>query len=258
MGDDFDGKIAFITGGSDGIGRATAQLLAQRGAHVILCARRPEKLAETATNIRQEGGKVETHALDVGDLEKFEALINDIAQRHGKLDMLVNNAASTHYVPLTKLKNEHWRQDFQVNADAVFTSTRAAMQIMQKQEMGGSIVNVSSSCGLRAPNFMASYSASKAALNHFSACAAMEGAARGVRVNVVAPGQVQTEANQDFARKAPEVAAKTTAAIPMGRGAEPEEIAQAIAFLLSDAASYITGALLPVDGGKVAQLYLPT
>lgn len=251
-----DNKVAFVTGGSDGIGKVTAKLLCDRGARVIICGRRAEKLAETADEIKASGGQIDILELDVGDLDAFEKAITETAQKYGRLDMLVNNAASTHYAPISKLKLEHWQKDFQVNADAVFVGTKAAMAVMEKT--GGSIVNVSSSCGLRAAHNMASYSASKAALTHFSACAAIEGARSGIRVNAVVPGQVQTAATKAFAEKAPEFAAKTEQAIPMGRGGEPDEIAHVIAFLLSDAASYVTGTAIPVDGGKVAQLYLPS
>ena len=254
---DMKDKIAFITGGSDGIGRATAMTLAKRGAVVIICARRAEKLAETAKDITDIGGQVETLELDVGDVAAFEKAIDDVVAKHGKIDMLVNNAASTHYAPISKLTLEHWQKDFQVNAEAVFVGTKTAMAAMAKTG-GGSIVNVSSSCGMRAAHNMASYSASKAALTHFSNCAAIEGAATGIRVNTVVPGQVQTAATKQFAKAAPDFAAATEKAIPMGRGGEPEEIANVIAFLLSDAASYVTGVALPVDGGKVAQLYLPS
>ena len=251
-----ENKVAFVTGGSDGIGKATAKLLCKRGAHVIICGRRTEKLTETAKEIRANDGQIDIVELDVGDHEAYAKAISDTAEKHGRLDMLVNNAASTHYAPISALKLEHWQKDFQVNADAVFVGTKAAMAVMEKT--GGSIVNVSSSCGIRAAHNMASYSASKAALTHFSACAAIEGARSGIRVNAVVPGQVQTAATKAFAKKAPEFAAKTEKAIPMGRGGEPEEIAQVIAFLLSDAASYVTGAAIPVDGGKIAQLYLPS
>ena len=253
----FSGQVAIVTGGSDGIGRATAQMLAQRGAHVVICARRAEKLEDTKSLIEAEGGSVETASLDVSDTDAFEACIRDVAARHGRLDMLVNNAASTHYAPIGKLTLENWRADFAVNADAVFVGTKTAMDIMVPKGRG-SIVNVSSSCGIRAAHNMASYSASKAALTHFTACAAIECASTGVRVNTVVPGQVQTSANEAFAEKMPEVAAKTESAIPMKRGGQPSELAEVICFMLSDAASYITGVALPVDGGKVAELYLPS
>lgn len=257
MTEQFKGQVAIITGGSDGIGRATAQLLAERGAHVVICARRAEKLADTKAMIEAEGGSAETVSLDVSDTDAFEACIRDVANRHGRLDMLVNNAASTQYAPIKRLTLENWRKDFAVNADAVFVGTKTAMEIMIPKGRG-SIVNVSSSCALRAAHNMSSYSASKAALTHFTACAAIECAAHGVRVNAVVPGQVQTQSNKDFAAKAPEIAAKTEAAIPMKRGGEPRELAEVICFMLSDAASYITGAALPVDGGKVAELHLPS
>lgn len=251
------GRVAIVTGGSDGIGRATAELLARRGAVVVIAARRAEKLAETRQAIAEAGGTVETVQLDVSDEAAFVGMIEDVAARHGRLDYLVNNAMSVHYAPIQQLSVEHWRKDFAVNAEAVFVGTRAAMKVMMAAGRGA-IVNVASTTAIRAAPFMSSYSASKAALIQFSAVAAMEGAAAGVRVNAIVPGQVQTAASADFAAKAPEIAARTAEAIPMGRGGRPEELAEAIVFMLSDAASYITGVALPVDGGKSSQLYLPS
>lgn len=256
MSRDLDGKVALVTGGSDGIGLATAQLLLERGAVVAICGRRQEKL-DAAVAALGGLGTFEAHQLDVSDEAAFVALIQDIAARHGRFDMLVNNAMSVHYAPLTKLSTEHWRKDFAVNAEAVFVGTREAMRIMMKAGKGA-IVNVSSTTGIKAAPYMASYSASKAALTHFTACAAMEGAPAGVRVNAIVPGQVMTAATQDWAEKAGDAAARTAAAIPMQRGGDPRELAEAIVFLLSDAASYITGVALPVDGGKAAQLYIPS
>lgn len=252
----FKGKVALITGASEGIGRATAELLAAEGAHVMICARRPEPLAQAEQAIRAAGGSIESHVLDVSDTEAFVAAISDLAQRRGRLDMLVNNAMSVHYGPLLKAKLEHWRKDFAVNSDAVFIGTREAMRVMIPQG-SGAIVNISSTTGLRAMPGMASYSASKAALIHFTAVAAMEAAPHNVRVNAIVPGQVATPATLAFEQMAPDKADATTAAIPMKRSGRPAELAAAIAFLLSDDASYITGVALPVDGGKAVQLYMP-
>ncbi|WP_298197032.1 SDR family NAD(P)-dependent oxidoreductase [Novosphingobium sp.] len=256
MSQEFAGKVALITGGSDGIGLATALLLARGGASVVICGRRQEMLDQARARIEAEGGRVEAIRLDVSDLDAYAAVVADVAARHGRLDMLVNNAMSVHYAPIGRLKLEHWRKDFAVNAEAVFVGTKAAMTVMAEQG-GGSIVNIASTTGIRAMANYASYSASKAALIQFSAVAAMEGSRKGIRVNVVVPGQVDTAATLDFAAKAPEIAAQTADAIPMGRGGQPEELAEAIVFLLSDRASYITGIALPVDGGKSVQLYIP-
>jgi meso-butanediol dehydrogenase / (S,S)-butanediol dehydrogenase / diacetyl reductase len=253
---DLSGRVAIVTGASEGIGLATAQRLAADGAHVVICARREGPLAEAEASIRNAGGSVEAHRLDVSDFDAYAALIKDVIGRNGRLDMMVNNAMSSHFAPVVDMTIEDWRQDFAVNADAVFIGTREAMRAMIPNR-SGSIVNISSACGMRAMPNATSYSASKAALIHFTAAAAIEGAPHNVRVNTVVPGQVETPATRAFADAMPGQADATTAAIPMKRSGQPEELANVIAFLLSDEASYVTGVALPVDGGKTVQLYMP-
>ena len=256
MGDRMKGKVAFITGGSDGIGRATAIRLAEEGAHVIICARRPENLAEAEAAVK-EVGSVEALQLDVGDIDAYAKAIEDAAARHGRLDALVNNAMSVHYSNILDTSLEDWRADFRVNADAVFVGTKTALRIMYGQK-SGAIVNIASTNGLLAMIGMSSYSASKAALIQFSAVAAMEAAEHNVRVNVIAPGQILTPAVENFAKYDPERASKATAAIPMKRGGQPRELADAVLFLVSDESTFITGACLPVDGGKSVQMNIPS
>ena len=252
----FEDKVVIVTGSSFGIGRAAAEAFASEGAHVVVCARGQEKLDEAATAIREAGGKVTALAIDLSDLDAVAALINETAKEHGRLDVLVNNAAVTRHGPITTMSVDNWRKNFSVTADATFVGTREAMKIMIKQG-NGAIVNVSSSCGSRAAMGVAGYSAAKAALTQFTSCAAMEAAAYNVRINTVVPGSVDTPANQAAAQGNKEIIDTLEAAIPMRRSGRPEELAAAILFLASDEASFITGAELPVDGGKLAELYVP-
>lgn len=249
-------RVVLVTGASEGIGRATALRLADAGAHVVLCARRLEPLSAVVDEIRAAGGSAEGHQLDVANLDAYAALIAAVGETHGRLDGLVNNAMAAAYKSVLDLTIDDWRRDFAVNAEAVFFGTREALRLMLPQGRG-SIVNIASACGIRAMPGMASYSASKAALIHFSACAAIEAAPQGVRVNCIVPGQIATPATQAFAAGAPDYANAITKAIPMQRSGEPDEIANAILFLISDASTYVTGTALPVDGGKAVQLYMP-
>lgn len=252
----FADKVVLVTGSSYGIGRAAAEGFANEGAHVVICARGQDKLDAAANAIRDAGGKVTAKAIDLSDLDAFAALINDTAKDHGRLDVLVNNAAVTRHGPITTMSVDNWRKNFSVTADATFVGTREAMKIMIEQG-SGAIVNVSSSCGSRAARGVAGYSAAKAALTQFTNCAAMEAAAHNVRINTVIPGSVDTPANQAAAQGNQDVIDTLKAAIPMQRSGRPEELAAAILFLASDDASFITGAELPVDGGKLAELYVP-
>ena len=252
----FENKVAIVTGSSYGIGLATALGMAREGAHVVICARGAEKLQLAAQQIRDEGGKVTEVELDLTDLAAYQALIENTASEHSRLDILVNNAAVTRHGMISGMSLDNWHKNFSVTADATFIGTKTAMGIMAKKGCG-SIVNVSSSCGSRAAMGVAGYSAAKAAADQFSNCAAMEVAAQGVRINSVAPGSIDTPANQAAAQGNQDVIDILNSAIPMQRSGSSEEVAAAILFLASDDASFITGVELPVDGGKLAQLYVP-
>lgn len=245
------GKVAFISGGGTGIGAATAIRFAQEGATVVICGRRKEPLEEVVAKIRAAGGQAEGVPADVGDEAQYVAAIEGAARRHGGLDVLVNNAMAYTWGALTETSTADWRANFVTSVDGTFWGTRTAMKLMA--ERGGSIINVSSICGTLGTPWMSGYSAAKAAIINFSRAAAAEGAAQNIRVNVVVPAVVETPATAGML--ADEGARKgTEKLIPMGRVGQPEELANAILFLASDEASYVTGAALPVDGGRSAVL----
>ena len=252
----FAGKVAIVTGASLGIGRATALQLAREGAFVVGCARRKPKLDELESRIVEEGGKFSGHAVDVNDATAVENFVRGVIAEHGRLDVLVNNAPSVKggMIPDTSL--DDWQANFKASVDSVFIACKEALAVMYKQK-SGSIVTISSVSSLRAGMAAGGYSASKAAINHFTACAAMEAAPYGVRLNVVAPGSVKTPGLDAATRKNEAMLDSIAGAIPMRRHADPEEISEAICFLASDQASFITGVTLPVDGGKTQQMYIP-
>jgi meso-butanediol dehydrogenase/(S,S)-butanediol dehydrogenase/diacetyl reductase len=245
------GRVAFVSGGGSGIGAATARRLAQEGAMVVICGRRKAPLDEVVAAIAAEGGRAEAVLADVGDEAAYVTAIEAAALRHGRLDVLVNNAMAYTWGAIDATTTADWRANFTTSVDGTFWGTRTAMKLMK--ERGGSIVNVSSICGTLGTAWMAGYSAAKAAIINFSRAAAAEGAAAGIRVNVVIPAVVETPATAgmlaDAARRK-----STEQLIPMGRVGRPEELAHAILFLASAEASYITGAALPVDGGRSAVL----
>lgn len=251
-----DGKVAVVTGAGTGIGRACALLLAQEGAKVALFGRRQGPIEEAAEEIRKAGGEALAMSVDVGDLDGYIAAINTVNDRFGRLDALVNNAMHDVMSPIIDLSLETWRDAFRINADAVFLSTKEAFRLMPLTG-GGSVVNISSTCGMKALANTAAYAASKAALQHFSAVAAMEGAAYQVRVNCIVPGWIATEASTGFANGDEAMLAAIAASVPIGRMGRPEELAEAVLFLCSEKSSYINGVALPVDGGHVMRINTP-
>lgn len=251
MTDRLKGKVAFVTGASMGIGAATARRFAAEGAIVAICGRRLELLQKVVAEIEAAGGTAEAVQADVSVEAQIVSAIEAVAQRHGRLDILVNNAAAYTWGALADMSTEDWRANFTTSVDGTFWGTRTAMRLMQ--ERGGAIVNLSSVCGTLGTAMMSGYSAAKAAIINFSRAAAVEGAASNIRVNVVIPAIIETPATAGMLADAA-TRRGTEQIIPMGRVGQSEELANAILFLASDEASYVTGAALPVDGGRGAVL----
>ena len=247
------GKIAFVTGAGSGIGEATALRFAEEGATVVLCGRRIEPLQGVQEKIQAQGGQAEIAVADVSDEQAYVGALQAAAQRHGRLDILVNNAMAYTWGGIDSMTTADWHANFATTVDGTFWGTRTAMQLMKAQG-GGSIVNIASICGLFGTAWMAGYSAAKAAVINFSRAAASEGAPHNIRCNVIIPGVVDTPATAGMLADA-KTRSNTEKVIPMKRVGLPVELANAIVFLASDEASYVTGASLAVDGGRGSDLY---
>jgi 3-oxoacyl-[acyl-carrier protein] reductase len=240
-----DGKIAIVTGASRGIGRGIALALAEAGAFVVCAARDLAKLQAVVGEIEAAGGKARAHGVDVASRESIEALISSTVTAHGRIDVLVNNAGITRDTLLLRMKPADWDDVIATNLTSVFISTQAVMKPMLKQR-AGSIINIGSVVGLTGNAGQANYAAAKAGLIGFSKSVAREVASRGIRVNVVTPGFIDT----DMTNAMPEAAKQAMlASVPLGRTGRPEDIAALVVYLASDASAYVTGQTISVDGG---------
>jgi 3-oxoacyl-[acyl-carrier protein] reductase len=240
-----DGRVSLVTGASRGIGRAIARAFAAEGARVVLAARDAAKLAEAVSEIQASGGQAEALALDVADRASVEAGVSGIVARHGRIDHLVNNAGVTRDNLLLRMKDAEWQQVIDTNLTGAFLCTQAVLRPMLKQK-SGRIVTITSVVGLAGNAGQANYAASKAGLVGFTKSVAREVASRGITVNAIAPGFIETDMTAAMTEKAREA---VVGAIPLGRVGRPEDVAGAALFLVSDAAAYVTGQVLAVDGG---------
>jgi 3-oxoacyl-[acyl-carrier protein] reductase len=241
------GRVALVTGASQGIGRACALRLAQSGASVALAARGQEKLQALAAEISGAGGNAAAFSLDVSDEEQIKSTFKAVIAQFGKIDILVNNAGITRDQLVMRMKRADWDAVLNTNLTSAYLCTQQAIGSMLKQRWGR-IVNVTSIFGQTGQAGQANYSASKAGLIGLTMAIAREVSSRNITCNAVAPGFIETAMTSGLAEDFKQNAVKM---IPLGRVGTPEDVANAVAFLASDEASYITGHVLNVNGGML-------
>jgi len=247
------GRAAIVTGGSRGIGCGIARVLAGQGMRLVLAARSADRGEAFAQELRSAGADAVFVAADLSTPDGARAVVDAAVARCERVDLLVNNAALLHSRPFNELDEDAYRASFEANVRMVYGPSFLAVRHMADRG-GGCIVHISSVGGLRAHRRLAGYDASKGAIDALTRSMALDLAPMGIRVNAVAPGATR---NRPPSPRRADYERQMNSRIPLGRRAEPEEIGHAVAFLASDAAAYITGQILYVDGGLTAQLTPP-
>jgi len=253
------GQVALVTGGGSGIGFGIAEQLAGLGAHVVLASRSVERVEAAAERIVAVGGKASGVSVDVRDADRVREVVTDIAGSHGRLDILVNNAAGNFYVPSEQMSANAWRSVIEIDLNGTFFCSQAVMPVM-RQQGGGRIINISMTLHYRGWPMMAHATAAKAGIDALTRTLAVEWASSRIRVNAIAPGPIPTEGvRKAFAAPLGGVDASGLAeamtehaerTIPLGRWGTPADIGQMVVYLASPGGDWITGSILVVDGGE--------
>ncbi|HWP48940.1 MAG TPA: 3-oxoacyl-[acyl-carrier-protein] reductase [Candidatus Limnocylindrales bacterium] len=243
---ELEGKVSLVTGGSRGIGREIALVLAEAGSEVIVIYRnQAEKASEVVKLIEKMGRKAQAIQTDVSQSEEIHALVERVTDEKGRIDILVNNAGMSRDTLLPRMKEEDWNQVLNVNLTGVFNCTKAVSKVMLKQR-SGRIVNMTSIVGVIGNPGQAAYAAAKAGIIGFTKTIAKELASRGITVNAVAPGFIETDMTLELSDK---TKSYFLSQIPLQRFGTPRDVAEVVRFLVSDKASYITGQVIHVNGG---------
>jgi 3-oxoacyl-[acyl-carrier protein] reductase len=242
----FKGKVAIVSGGTRGIGKAIVLMLAQEGADIAFTyLKSAEEAEELIKEVESKGSKVQAYKIDVRDFDKAKEFVEKVKLEFGRLDILVNNAGITRDKALMMMAKEDWQEVLDTNLTGVFNLTRNTIVTFLKQK-SGAIVNITSVSGVSGLSRQTNYSASKAGIIGFTKSLAKEVAGYGIRVNAVAPGFIQTDMVAGLKEDQRQAIIK---GIPLGRLGRPEEVASVVKFLLSDAANFITGQTIIIDGG---------